>query len=434
MTKDLAKPAAYPKIRELFESADVQTQLAKAVPAFLKVDVLARITLTVIRTNEKLLECTQSSLLACMFGCAQLGLTPEPYLGQCYLVPFRNNEKQVVEAVFMPGYRGLITLARRGGQFDLMANPVFQKDHFKIQYGLRPILEHVPSDEADPGGFKGVYTIFDYGIERNKTFDYMNKAAVDKIRARSKARDSGPWKTDFEEMAKKTVIKRHIKLAPLQIEDTKLATAAYAEDLALEGGDQSKLFLPEADPAEISFRDIDGEFEKQFGDLYGKKDLDEFVKLAMDANQKSEREIKLDALENSTVFIDMLAKWIKQKQSEKTESTKTQKRGPGRPKGSTKKKSGKTEAKDTGAAEKTRNTANAAASDAKKQISFDELLETDQWQEMSAIKENEPEIFVMVTNGQIPRSIEEVNRVIDECNQEIEKKKSKGDQGEIPGA
>lgn len=242
------------------------------------------------------------------------------------------------------------------------------------------------------------------------------------------AKDSGPWVSDYEEMAKKTVIKRHIKLAPLQIEDTKLARAAYAEDLALEGGDQSKLFLPDEKKLEVSFRDIDADFESKFGKLYGKKDLTEFIGLAMDANDKSEREIKADALDNSEQFNDMMAKWLKSKQPKKKK--------PGRPKGAKSKKS-TTKGKDTKGDEKGENTVNGAGSGSEKK-GIDALVETNEWQEMSLLKENEPEIFMIVTNGEIPQSMAELNKIIDRCDEEIKKRdeafKGAGEQGEIPGA
>ena len=100
-------------IRNLFEQQSVKKQLALAVPRHLSVDRLLRVAMTSIQRTPKLLDCTQQSLLACVMTCAQLGLEPDAFLGQAYLVPYWNGKKSAYEAQLIPGYRGYIALARR---------------------------------------------------------------------------------------------------------------------------------------------------------------------------------------------------------------------------------------------------------------------------------------------------------------------------------
>ena len=138
-------------------------------------------------------------------------------------------------------------MARRSGEVQsLSAQVVYNNDFFELQYGLDEKLNHVPA-EGDRGEVKGAYVVFRYK-DGSHSFDYMPKEDIDKIRAISQAKDSGPWVDHYGEMAKKTVIRRHVKIAPLSVE---LARAAEAENLSLAGKSQMELFLPQEAPVAI---------------------------------------------------------------------------------------------------------------------------------------------------------------------------------------
>lgn len=258
------QPAQAQTVMALLESPDVKSKLAMAIPKHLTVDRLLRVAMSAIRVNPTLLKCTPQSLVACVMGCAQLGLEPEPFLGQAYLVPYKKNKKlpngqweTTMEAQLIPGYRGYIALARRSGEVQtVMAQAVFANDTFRLRYGVESTIEHEPA-EGDRGPFKGAYVVFKYK-DGSYSFDYMSKADIDKIRARSKSADKGPWVTDYEEMAKKTVIRRHIKLTPLAVENTAMAMAAEAEGRALSGKSQINLFATSPDEIEPEDEGDDG--------------------------------------------------------------------------------------------------------------------------------------------------------------------------------
>lgn len=101
-------------IRGLLEKS--RKQLEMAIPKHMTVDRLLRVAMTSIQRTPKLLDCTPQSLLACVMTCAQLGLEPDQFLGQAYLVPFKDTEKNITVCTLIPGYRGYIALARRSGE------------------------------------------------------------------------------------------------------------------------------------------------------------------------------------------------------------------------------------------------------------------------------------------------------------------------------
>lgn len=189
-------------------------QIALALPKHITADRLMRVALTTINKTPKLLDCTRESLLACIMDCAQLGLEPDNVMGRAYLIPYGN------KCTLQIGYKGLVDLAYRSGMIDSIdAFAVHKNDQFKLALGLSPRIDHVPA-MTDPGEMTGVYAVaYIKGCERPK-FAYMTKVEVDAIRNRSQAGRSGPWVTDYEEMAKKTVIKRMSKLLPMSAEFT----------------------------------------------------------------------------------------------------------------------------------------------------------------------------------------------------------------------
>ena len=307
-------------IAALFERPAVKNRLVAAMPKWLNPDRLLRLAVTAIRNNPMLLKCTQKSLLSCVMGCATLGLEPEPFLGQVYFVPYYNKKIGGYEAQLIPGYRGYLTLARRSGEVQsVQAQCVYENDQFELKFGLEPKCDLLPA-EGDRGGFKGAFVIFTYK-DGSYSFDYMPKLDIDAIRDRSKAKTDGPWVTDYAEMAKKTVIRRHVKVAPLSVE---IARTAVAENLAIAGESQVDFLYPG-----LGSGDGGTEYDRalnppEFDDLVAreigndttagplKKSLDGYVEALASANSMSADALKAEAVANWPNFWDTFIRWREQ--------------------------------------------------------------------------------------------------------------------------
>jgi recombination protein RecT len=202
-------------------------ELARAVPRHIDPARFMRTTLTVIMQNQKLLDCTPQSIVGAMMQAGAWGLELDPGLGQAYLVPYHDRRNDRNLAQLQIGYQGMIALALRSQQVKkVIARAVYEKDTFHYSFGLEEKLEHVPYAEEDPGPLVYVYAVaaLDSG---EKQFDVMSKAEVEKIRKRSRAADSGPWVTDYDSMAKKTVVRRLCKFLP---KSTELAQVIAREE------------------------------------------------------------------------------------------------------------------------------------------------------------------------------------------------------------
>lgn len=227
-------------------------QIEAALPKHLNADRMLRIVMTEIRKTPKLKLCTPASLIGSVIQASQLGLEPGSALGHAYLIPFKNyklsKEKSklenkdisVMECQFMLGYRGMIDLARRSGQvMSLDAQEVYENDLFEFEYGLNQKLRHIPTMK-EPGHFIGVYAIA-HLKEGGHQMRVIWKAEVDKVRKSSKSAEEGPWVTHYEEMAKKTVIRKLFKYLPVSVEMQR----AIALDESAERGEQNNAFIIE---------------------------------------------------------------------------------------------------------------------------------------------------------------------------------------------
>ncbi len=215
-----ATSAAAPAKREGRTMQDLikvmQPEIEKALPSVLTPERFTRMVLSALSTNPNLANCTPRSFLGAMMSAAQLGVEPNTSLGQAYLIPYRNHG--TLECQFQLGYKGLIDLAYRSGEVStIQAHEVCENDEFSFEFGLEPKLRHVPAAK-DRGE-----VIYYYAAFRTKDggygFEVMSKADIVKFAQKaSRAYNNGPWQTNFDEMAKKTVIKKVLKYAPLKSE------------------------------------------------------------------------------------------------------------------------------------------------------------------------------------------------------------------------
>lgn len=206
-----------------------EKQIAKALPSAITPERFARMAMTAVTMNPDLGRCTPPSFIGALLQAASLGLEPNTSLGQAYLIPYNNYKTGVKEAQFQIGYRGMIELAHRSGEFQsIEAHVVYENDEFEYELGLDPKLKHKPamSDRGNPVWVYAIYKLKSGGYG----FEVMSKADIDEHRKKYSKAKSSPWDTAWEGMAKKTVIKQVLKYAPLKSE---FARAITDEDVTL---------------------------------------------------------------------------------------------------------------------------------------------------------------------------------------------------------
>lgn len=214
---------------ELFGAAVTTRKAAYAavLPKHMSADRFVRSAMIAVSREPKLLQCRPETMYHALQQAAVLGLEVSGTLGSAYLIPYKDTVQLI------PGYRGLIALARQSGEVtSIDAYVVHEGDRCHVRLGTDPNIEHEPKLDGDAGAVRLVYAVAKL-VGGGQQFVVMTKAEIEKVRAGSKAGRSGPWVDHWEEMAKKTAIRRLMKYLPLSVE--KLARALEIDEAAETG-------------------------------------------------------------------------------------------------------------------------------------------------------------------------------------------------------
>lgn len=238
----LAQATAGQQLQPLNTMADMhqliashRKQIESVMSGALTADRLYGLLQSAVSREPKLLQCTPESIVACCMKCSTLGLEPSSVdgLGKAYILPYGNkNMNGRPEATFILGYKGMLDLARRSGELkSITVTAAFQGDGIELMMGEdgEPRLKDMPINldaSHDPANLRFVFLCAKF-TNGGSHSEFMTKSEIDAVRARSKAANGGPWKTDYVAMAKKTIIRRSFPYLPI---DTQAQKAAVADE------------------------------------------------------------------------------------------------------------------------------------------------------------------------------------------------------------
>lgn len=211
MSTALATKPKTPDLLSVINSEHTRDQIAKAIPKHMTADRMARVACTTLRKSPKLMKCTVDSVLSCLITCSQYGLEPDGR--RAHLIPFDDKKNGVTICTLILDYKGLVELALRSGLVSTLHADIVQEGDI-FEYSLGKITKHTPwflrRDPGKPANAGEVYAVYALCENRDGTSkcEVLSMSEIDGIRARSKSGDSGPWVTDWSEMAKKTAFKR----------------------------------------------------------------------------------------------------------------------------------------------------------------------------------------------------------------------------------
>ena len=204
----VAKPSAKLTIKDRLQSDDFKQAVAKALPKHLTPDRFLRVAITALTKTPKLAQCDQASFFGALLTLSQYGLEPDGR--SAHLIPYGTTCQLILD------YKGIVELVMRTGKVSkLHADVVCENDEF--EYNLGEIVIHKIDLRQPRGEMFAAYATCQFKDGATSAV-VLSKQEIDDVRNRSRAGKSGPWVTDYNEMAKKTAFRRLSKWLPLSAE------------------------------------------------------------------------------------------------------------------------------------------------------------------------------------------------------------------------
>lgn len=210
MSKPQTTAVAAPRkdLKDLLQGEQFKNAVALCMPKHLTPERFVRVALTALMRTPQLQKCSQESLFKCLLDLSALGLEPDGR--RAHLIPFGS------ECTLIIDYKGLVELMMRSGLVaNIHADVVCENDEFEYDRG--EVTKHRIDFRKDRGPVYAVYCRVTMKDGSTKC-EALSRREVEAVRGRSRAKDNGPWVTDWNEMAKKTACRRVSKWVPLSVE------------------------------------------------------------------------------------------------------------------------------------------------------------------------------------------------------------------------
>jgi recombination protein RecT len=215
-------------VREMLEL--FKPEIKKSLLRNIDPDYVISTTMTAMRQTPQLLECTPISLLAGVMQSVALGLRLDGPLGHAYLLPFKNNKRNVREAQFVTGYRGYIDMGHRSPHVKSIAAAVVREgDAFEYSRGSEDSLKHKPLNAK--GKVTHAYA-YAHLVKGGFIFTVLTRDEVERRRNLSPGKNSDAWKNHWDKMAMKTAIRDLAPYLPMAVGFQK---AAALDEMAEAG-------------------------------------------------------------------------------------------------------------------------------------------------------------------------------------------------------